>query len=76
MADADRCVMCGAIIPEGRMVCPTCENKASITINEPKLIIQCPENCIHRKWRRQCVWCRRNPELQDYYERDRNRVRR
>lgn len=25
MVDADRCVMCGEIIPEGRMVCPQCE---------------------------------------------------
>ena len=25
MADADRCVCCGEIIPEGRMVCPRCE---------------------------------------------------
>lgn len=23
---ADRCVCCGEIIPEGRMVCPNCEN--------------------------------------------------
>ena len=23
--DADRCVMCGEIIPEGRQVCPNCE---------------------------------------------------
>lgn len=22
----NRCVVCGAIIPEGRMVCPSCEN--------------------------------------------------
>lgn len=21
----DRCVMCGEVIPEGRMVCPSCE---------------------------------------------------
>ena len=27
MADAERCVMCGAIIPEGGMVCPVCERK-------------------------------------------------
>ena len=26
MADADRCVTCGAIIPEGRQVCPVCES--------------------------------------------------
>ena len=25
---ADRCVCCGDIIPEGRMVCPECERKA------------------------------------------------
>lgn len=25
----NRCVCCGAIIPEGRQVCPTCEKKAS-----------------------------------------------
>lgn len=25
---ADRCVCCGEIIPEGRMVCPVCEAKA------------------------------------------------
>ena len=25
MADADRCICCGEIIPEGRMVCPQCE---------------------------------------------------
>ena len=25
----ERCVCCGAIIPEGRMVCPECERKAA-----------------------------------------------
>ena len=25
MPDADRCVCCGEIIPEGRQVCPQCE---------------------------------------------------
>ena len=24
----DRCVCCGAIVPEGRMVCPQCETTA------------------------------------------------
>lgn len=24
----DRCVCCGAIVPEGRMVCPSCEREA------------------------------------------------
>lgn len=27
MADADRCVCCGEIVPEGRQVCPQCEIK-------------------------------------------------
>ena len=25
--DANRCVCCGEIIPEGRQVCPNCENE-------------------------------------------------
>lgn len=28
MPDADRCVCCGEIIPEGRQVCPQCEGGA------------------------------------------------
>ena len=32
MADADRCVCCGDIIPEGRQVCPQCERKRYITL--------------------------------------------
>lgn len=27
MPDADRCVCCGEIIPEGRQVCPQCEGR-------------------------------------------------
>lgn len=27
-ARADRCVCCGAVVPEGRMVCPSCERGA------------------------------------------------
>ena len=26
MGDADRCVYCGEIIPEGRLICPMCES--------------------------------------------------
>jgi Lar family restriction alleviation protein len=26
----ERCVCCGEIIPEGRQVCPNCENKPSV----------------------------------------------
>ena len=29
MADADRCVCCGEIVPEGRQVCLQCENGTS-----------------------------------------------
>lgn len=25
--DAERCVSCGRVIPEGRMICPICEQK-------------------------------------------------
>lgn len=32
----DRCVCCGEIVPEGRMVCPMCENKP---------IIKCSSSC-------------------------------
>lgn len=27
MVDADRCISCGAIIPEGRLVCPVCQKR-------------------------------------------------
>lgn len=30
----DRCVCCGAIIPEGRQICPKCENVAKSNIQE------------------------------------------
>lgn len=30
MADADRCVCCGEIVPEGRQACPQCERKRYI----------------------------------------------
>lgn len=30
MPDADRCICCGEIIPEGRMVCPQCEHTEPI----------------------------------------------
>lgn len=34
MDDVNRCVCCGAIIPEGRMVCPTCEKEACMHLWE------------------------------------------
>lgn len=39
MASAERCVCCGEIIPEGRMVCPNCEegsNGKRLIDNHPK----------------------------------------
>ena len=30
MPDADRCVCCGEIVPEGRQICPSCERKRYI----------------------------------------------
>ena len=36
--DVNRCVCCGEIIPEGRQVCPDCENEINGGIqNESKL---------------------------------------
>lgn len=32
--DVNRCVCCGAIIPEGRMVCPACEKEACMHLWE------------------------------------------
>lgn len=29
--NAEKCVCCGAVIPEGRQVCPSCENDNKIT---------------------------------------------
>lgn len=40
----DRCICCGEIIPEGRMVCPNCEegvtnqNKKRILVGTPNMI--------------------------------------
>lgn len=34
MDDVNRCVCCGAIIPEGRMVCPTCEKDGCVHLWE------------------------------------------
>ena len=34
--DADKCLCCGTIIPEGRVICPICEYK----LNKAALIMQ------------------------------------
>ena len=38
MADADRCICCGEIVPEGRQVCPQCENGAEQNGNKKTTI--------------------------------------
>ena len=35
MAEPEKCVMCGAIIPEGRQVCPACEADQKAENAEP-----------------------------------------
>lgn len=35
MTEPDRCVMCGAIIPEGRQVCPACEADSKMEQADP-----------------------------------------
>lgn len=32
----NRCVCCGVVIPEGRLVCPKCEKEANILNTEDK----------------------------------------
>ena len=36
----ERCVMCGQVIPEGRMVCPTCEMKVQEQKTQSRLVAQ------------------------------------
>lgn len=46
----DRCIVCGSIIPEGRQVCPECEEKRCAFEDIP-----CTRKCIYYKT------CVRNP---------------
>ena len=43
----ERCVMCGAIIPEGRQVCPACQKK---TETEERIMIEQP------RWKSWALW--------------------
>jgi hypothetical protein len=40
----NRCIACGDLIPEGRMVCPRCERSAEDRLAKPKHPCQI---CIH-----------------------------
>ena len=59
--NAETCVVCGAIIPEGRQVCPTCARRAFQTgaPNEPK-----PENPAKTYLRRYRAMITRRDSLQ------------
>ena len=35
----ERCVMCGAIIPEGKQVCPICEAKTQGDGNDIRMVV-------------------------------------
>ena len=51
----DRCVCCGAIIPEGRMVCPNCERGHSAGSFESRKPDEC-EGCIDLWGVHYCRW--------------------
>ena len=40
MTDADRCLICGEVIPEGSQVCTACRNKYDIVTGETEEIAQ------------------------------------
>ncbi len=46
----DRCIVCGEVIPEGRMVCPNCEEKKCGFED-----VSCFRKCIY------FMTCTRNP---------------
>lgn len=55
MDDTNRCVCCGAIIPEGRMVCPTCEKEACLHLWGFQGIVIGKGGKRMLKWK--CQWC-------------------
>lgn len=51
----ERCVMCGQIIPEGRMVCLTCEMKVQEQKTQSCPVTQESRDCnipLFRRWQR------------------------
>lgn len=64
MANADRCIHCGEIVPEGRMACPSCEaaGKARRIRIKARIVAQ---PCMFRgKCYAACEWC----DTHDYSE--------
>lgn len=46
----DRCVSCGAVVPEGRMVCPTCEYEAEHIQKESAKHMSETESKTHKRF--------------------------
>ncbi len=55
MAGDERCLFCGAIIPEGRQVCPDCERNGGR--KRPPARGLCCETCRHGKQEGRYVQC-------------------
>ena len=55
MDDTNRCVCCGAIIPEGRQVCPTFEKEACLHLWGFQGIVISKGGKHMLKWK--CQWC-------------------
>lgn len=55
MEDTNRCVCCGAIIPEGRMACPTCERGSCLHLWHFDRIVQGKSGERYMSWK--CAWC-------------------
>ena len=55
MAKADRCLFCGAIIPEGRQICPNCEKDKTLLGYGKKSrllhVMLVVEHAIKRRWK-------------------------
>ena len=48
----NRCVCCGAIIPEGRQVCPHCEKRFNGRNNQKYCSLECREKAYNKKRRK------------------------
>ena len=70
MADADRCVICGEIVPEGWMVCPECE------MREADKLRQAAATADHDQWKSggDCRICRRAPYCKKRCKASENRI--
>lgn len=55
MAKADRCLFCGAIIPEGRQICPRCERERTLLGYGKKSrllqVMLVVEHAVKRRWK-------------------------